>query len=228
MGFWLHSSLSVHNKNLNIMKKNVLLLFALFLLAISSFAQTDDKTDNGIQTLFGEKPRSHGGYIGLGVGYTQLDSKDAFTTTFRGAWIINHSFAMGISATGFSNDLYVNHPSGSDYRSLQGGFGGVMLQPYVAPRFPIHISFPVTLGAGGVAALSSHYYDAFDANWYVEDEGYFLLVEPSVDIELNLVKFIRASFGISYRYTTPLAVDGYSSDAIRGFAGNFTLSFGKF
>lgn len=210
------------------MKKTVLLLLTSILMGVSGYSQTDGSTDNGIKTLFGEKPRSHGGYIGLGVGYTQLDGIDAFTTTFRGAWIINHGFAIGISATGFSNDLYVNHASGSDYRSLQGGFGGLMLQPIVAPKFPIHVSFPVTLGAGGVAALSSHYYDAFDATWYVEDEGYFFLVEPGIDVELNLVKFIRVSFGASYRYTTPLVVDGYGSDAMRGFAGNFTLSFGKF
>lgn len=210
------------------MKKTISFWLLAFILSFSSFAQTDGSTDDGVKTLFGNKSRSHGGYAGLGVGYTQIDGQDAFTTTFRGAWIIDHSFAIGISATGFSNDLYIDHPSGSDYNSLQGGFGGILLQPIIAPKFPVHVSFPITLGAGGVAALNTHYYDAFDASWYVEDEAFYFIAEPGVEVELNLVKFIRASVGASYRFTTPLALNGYSSGELRGFTGNFTLSFGKF
>lgn len=209
------------------MKK--LFLFAGFAIAaVVLVAQNDSTRNQEIKTLFGSKPHSHGGFASLGVGYSQIDQQDAFTSTFRGAWLIDHTFAIGISATGFSNDLYINHPSGANISSIQGGFGGILLQPVIAPRFPVHVSFPVTLGVGGVASLQTHYYDDFDATWYVNDEAFFFIAEPGVELELNLVRFIRASFGVSYRYTSSVLLQGYENDVLHGLSGNFSLSFGKF
>ena len=210
------------------MKQISFLFILLAVLAMPGLSQNDSNNDPEIKTLFGNKPRSNGGYIGLGIGYTQLDGQDAFTTTFRGGWIINHGFVLGLSGTGFSNDFYLNHNPGTEYSSLQGGYGGLLFQPILFPEFPVHVSFPITLGAGGVAALHSHYYEAFDASYYLEDESFFLLAEPGVELELNIIKFIRASFGVSYRFTTPLNLMDYQDDDMMGLTGSFTLSFGKF
>ncbi len=208
--------------------KHKITFLILFLSSMTLWAQENSSNNDEIKTIFGSKPHSHGGYVLLGGGYTQIDGRDAFTSTFRGAWLIDHSLGIGIAATGFSNDLFLNHPAGSDIRSLQGGYGGLLIQPVVAPKFPVHVSFPVVLGAGGVAAMRTHYYDDFDASWFVEDEAYYLFAEPGAEIEFNLVKFIRASVGVSYRFTSSLTLNGYSSSDLRGFAGSFSLSFGKF
>ncbi len=209
------------------MKKLLFGFLFLFSAVVASYAQTDSTGDE-LKTLFGHKPHSNGFYVGLSGGYTQIDSRDAFTTGFRAGWIIDHGFAVGLAAGGFSNDLYVGHSSGSNYSSLQGGYGGLLLQPIVLPRYPVHVSFPVLLGAGGAMSLQTHYYEPYEADWNIQDEAFYLIAEPAVEVELNLVKWIRFSVGASYRFTSPLSLQGYSSDELHGFSANATLSFGKF
>ncbi|HCB61036.1 MAG TPA: hypothetical protein DHV29_11795 [Bacteroidales bacterium] len=210
------------------MKKIILSLAAFLMLTMGSIAQNDSIQTDEIKTLFGSHDHSNGWYVGLGGGYSQIDDKNAFTTSFRSAWIINHSFAIGLAATGFSNDLYVGHESGSDYSSVQGGYAGLLLQPVIFPKFPVHVSFPVLLGVGGAMSLSTYYNEPWEPYWDIRDESYYFIIEPAAEIELNLIKWIRLSAGLSYRFTTPLNLYGYSDDVLRGFGGNVTLSFGKF
>ncbi len=210
------------------MKKVLISFSAILLLTLVSTAQNDSIRSSEIKTLFGNRDHSNGWYVGLGGGYSQIDGHNAFTTSFRSAWIINHSFAIGLAATGFSNDLYVGHSAGTDYSSVQGGYAGLLLQPVIFPKFPVHVSFPVLLGAGGAMSVSTYYNEPWEAYWERQDENFYFIVEPAAEVELNLVHWIRLSAGVSYRITSPVNLQGYSSSMLRGFAGNVTLSFGKF
>lgn len=208
------------------MKRILLTMAAVAMLVFAALAQ--DEGNNEIKTLMGSKPHSNGGFIALGGGYSQIAEKDAFTSTFRAAWIIDHGFAIGLAGTGFSNDLYVGHSSGSDYSSIQGGYGGILMQPIIFPKFPVHISFPVLLGVGGAASVSTYYNEPWDAYWDMSDETFYFIAEPAAELELNLVKWIRLSMGVSYRFTSPLNLYGYGNHDLNGFSGNVTLAFGKF
>ncbi len=210
------------------MKKLLISISAILLLTVASIAQNDSVRPDEIKTLFGSHPHSNGFYVGLGGGYSQIDGQNAFTTTFRSAWIIDHSFAIGLAATGFSNDLYVGHSSETEFSSIQGGYAGLLLQPVIFPKFPVHISFPVLLGAGGAASVSTYYNEPWDAYWEMQDETFYFIVEPAAEVELNLIRWIRLSAGVSYRLTSPVNLQGYSNDVLRGLSGNVTLSFGKF
>ena len=210
------------------MKKLLISISAILLLTVASIAQNDSIRPDEIKTLFGSHPHSNGFYVGLGGGYSQIDGQNAFTTTFRLAWIIDHSFAIGLAATGFSNDLYVGHSSETEFSSIQGGYAGLLLQPVIFPKSPVHISFPVLLGAGGAASVSTYYNEPWDAYWEMQDETFYFIVEPAAEVELNLIRWIRLSAGVSYRLTSPVNLQGYSNDVLRGLSGNVTLSFGKF
>jgi len=210
------------------MKKLLISISAILLLTVASIAQNDSIRPDEIKTLFGSHPHSNGFYVGLGGGYSQIDGQNAFTTTFRSAWIIDHSFAIGLAATGFSNDLYVGHSSETEFFSIQGGYAGLLLQPVIFPKFPVHVSFPVLLGAGGAASVSTYYNEPWDAYWEMQDETFYFIVEPAAEVELNLIRWIRLSAGVSYRLTSPVNLQGYSNDVLRGLSGNVTLSFGKF
>ena len=99
------------------------------------------------------------------------------------------------------------------------------------PQSPVHIAFPVLIGAGGISFVS---YD--DVEWesnYVEDYQAFLIVEPSAELELNLARFMRIGIGVSYRYPLPFNVsrspgDAADSKAIEGLAYNLSFKFGSF
>jgi hypothetical protein len=113
---------------------------------------------------------------------------------------------------------------------LTGGYGGLYIEPILLPRSPVHLSFPVLLGAGGISFISRD--EGFNEN-FIEDSKAFLLIEPSAELELNLTKFFRLAFGASYRFPTQFDVglpDTYTIDvdALKSMSYTITFKFGKF
>jgi hypothetical protein len=162
-------------------------------------------------------------------------------------WIINHGIGIGIGGYGFANDLQFDQNSNnsnlSDY-ALAGGYGGLTIEPILWAKQPVHVSFPILIGAGGVAAISDYYWSTShshdDYNYYAEDAEAFFVVEPGVEIELNMVKFFRIAIGGYYRFTSNVSLfNEYFDDngswvseelnpELSGFSVGMTLKFGKF
>lgn len=211
--------------------KTTFLLSALFLiLAINSgFAQDNNNSDDQeIKTLFGDKKLSHGGYGGLTFGMDMIDGSYAFHSGIRAAWMIGHSFGLGISGSGFSNNVFEYPSEDEAFYSLSGGYGGLLFEPVIAPRFPIHLSFPIVLGAGGVANTKTYRWNNEDWDVFVEDEAFFLVAQPGVQVELNVFKFMRFGMGASYRFTSDIVMSGKQASMLNGFMGECSLKFGKF
>jgi hypothetical protein len=70
-------------------------------------------------------------------------------------------------------------------------------------------------------SAEADYYEPYD--W----DSYFV-VEPGVEVELNVVKFLRVAFGASYRFTSNLHISEVPKDMMNGFNGNVTFKFGWF
>ena len=103
------------------------------------------------------------------------------------------------------------------------------MEPILLPRFPIHISLPVVVGVGGIAyTTSTSYTDWFEPSYYVEDATSFLIVEPGVELEINVVKFFRVAVGAYYRYTSNITLIDTPEDVLNGYSAAITLKFGKF
>lgn len=204
--------------------KKALILATVFLMALPfCFAQNDSTAKKEFHTILGNKKVSHGAYLGLSVGMTKINNHDALCSGVRFMWIINHGFGIGFGGSGFTSDI--DDCENSSFTSISGGYGGIIFEPIVAPRMPVHLSFPVLFGVGGVAKTNSDW-ENFD---YSPDEAdAFLISEPGAELELNLVKFIRISLGASYRFTRNVHLDNYSSDFLDNFSGNIALKFGKF
>jgi hypothetical protein len=210
------------------MKKITMLL----LLAVTStFAFSQDEKnyeDNEIRTIF-SKHKGTGAYGAFSFGYSQIDGKEAFISGARAAFILNHSLAIGVGGYGFVNDL--------DYKDiindqpvsvgLAGGYGGLIIEPIIASRFPVHVSFPVLIGIGGVSLVEEndwwdHYYQ------YNTNEDVFLVLEPSAELELNLAKFFRLAAFVSYRFTTDVEIEGTRPGVMDGWNVGMTFKLGKF
>lgn len=202
----------------------------------------------GIRSLFGNsgKRSSFGFYIAGTTGYSQIDGKDAVQLGGRVGMVIDHYFVMGIAGTSFISNIHRDfdlNPSASSY-SIGGGYGGIFFEPVIAPKSPVHIAFPILLGVGGAAIAEPHHHD----DWDWEDEDHhewrnytttpFFVVEPGVELELNIVKYLRLAFNASYRATSDLHLrytsdDGLTTfkapkDALNGFSGGMTLKLGIF
>ncbi len=207
-------------------------LTILLLLALGiNFASAQDRyNDDQIETIF-SKNKSNGGYGALSFGYTQIDGKDAFISGARGAFIFDHSFAIGLGGYGFVNNLdyhtfWENHPL--EY-TLVGGYGGIFVEPIVAGRMPVHLSFPVLFGMGGVALVEDYGWNSWDYQPFNElDHDVFFVFEPAVELEFNLTRWFRTAASVSYRYTSNIDLFETDADVLRGLNFGLTCKFGKF
>ncbi len=209
----------------------------VLVLALSvNFAKAQDEYyNNEVQTIF-SKRKSNGGYGAFSVGYSQIDGRDALITGARGAFIFDHSFAIGLGGYGFVNNLdysSYHHPNPERELMLAGGYGGLFIEPIVGGTKPVHLSFPVLIGMGGIALVDDYGWgwdwdiDPYHSGHEYDHDLYFVL-EPAVELEFNLARFFRTALYASYRFTSE--IDLYETDkaVLRGFNFGATFKFGKF
>jgi hypothetical protein len=213
------------------MKRTSIIFALLILVSLTAFSQDPEfqyYKNNEIKTLLG-RSKAGGGYISFTTGYSRIDNYHTILTGGRISWIANHSIGLGFGGTGFINEFHYE-PSLDREVFLSGGYGGLYIEPIVLPRSPVHFSFPVLLGAGGMSFISKD--RDFNKN-FIDDSRAFLLIEPSAEIEINLLKYFRLSFGASYRFPTPFdfgQTGSYTIDieSLRTFSYMVTFKFGKF
>ena len=145
---------------------------------------------------------------------------------FRGAWVVNHSLGIGIGGTAFMNE-YQFDPLLSEDVNLQGGYGGLLIEPILGGRETFHFSFPVIIGAGGIVHANDYTHERYYDD-YINDSDAFFVLEPGAELEVNLLKFFRVSVGAFYRYTSNIDLYDTDSDVLHGFSYKLTFKFGKF
>lgn len=206
--------------------KKLLLLFVLGIGCFTATAQ-EYQSDEQISTIF-SKGRSNGGYGALSFSYTEIDGKDAFLMGARGAWVIDHGFAIGLGGCGFINDVNYHHWADTNIdENLAGGYGGIYLEPIIAPRLPVHISLPILFGVGGMSYVDDrgHWDD-----WVYENtrSDAFLVFEPAVELEFNMTRHVRIAGSIGYRFTSKIDMENIDPDVLEGTNIGLILKFGKF
>jgi hypothetical protein len=213
------------------MQKQVILLTLLILVYSSAFSQDPEfeyYKSKEIKTLLGRN-KAGGGYCAFTAGYSVIDEKQAVLFGGRFAWIASHSIGFGMGATGFINEFHYE-PSIDREVFLAGGYGGLYVEPILMPRSPVHLSFPVLFGAGGISYVSK---ESDLNNNLIEDSEAFLIIEPAAELELNLTRFFRFAIGASYRFPTSFDVGlsgtpTASTESIKGMSFMVTFKFGKF
>jgi hypothetical protein len=184
---------------------------------------------NGIQTLTGPG-HNVGFYFSFHSEYSQISGYDAFGAGGSFALIANHGLAIGFSGKGFFSEPYKTEPKSNTSYNYSGGYGGILIEPIIFPKFPVHVSFPVLLGAGGIASSELTYfeypYEYSQVN--VEYAEAFLIAEPGVELEFNVARWMRLGLGASYRFTTSIEPSSFEANPLNGFTGGFSLKFGKF
>jgi hypothetical protein len=204
-------------------------LLFIFILAIS-FAKAQDSYQNDeIRTLF-SKNQSIGGYGAFTMSYSNIDGYDAFVTGGRGAVIFDHALAIGLGGYGFVNNLDYDHYNNNRNLSLAGGYGGLLIEPIIAGKSPVHLSFPILIGGGGVALVDMYSWDYRGNPYpgYEYDYDAFFVIEPAVELEFNIARFFRLAAAVSYRFTSDIQLHQTDKDALRGFNYGLTFKFGKF
>jgi len=190
---------------------------------------TTPRYNSDIKTLTGPGQKV-GFYVGFHSEYSQIDGHDAFGAGGSIALVANHSLAIGFAGKGFFSEPY-SSAAGTDLKyNYSGGYGGFLIEPILFPKSPVHVSFPILLGAGGIAKSSwyNYNYPYEYTQIEIDDAEAFLVAEPGVELEFNIARWMRLGLGASYRFTSDLDQASFNSDIMNGFTGGFSLKFGKF
>ena len=188
--------------------------------------------DGDMQTLLGPN-RSFGGFVGFGMKMTQINSQGALMSGGEINVILNRSVNIGFAGYGLLTDLNsVNTNDYGDPLYLEMGYGGLNIEPVLFSKSLVHFTVPVLLGAGGIAESRVRYFDSYDDPAYFDNDIYrsdfFLVIEPGVNAELNITRFMRVTGGISYRWVSDVQVPGMSASSLEGMSMNFGLRLGWF
>ena len=219
-------------------KHFVLALSLLSVSALPVLSQTAEEAP--MRTLFGtEHDLHHGGWGSPTVACTRIMDQDALLVGGRGGWIIDHRLTIGLAGYGLTTavenkayDSYLLNEGVFPQRSsrFQTGYGGLLIEPVIAYKSPVHISLPVLIGAGGCGyrTYTTLPEEDFDPDTWHDAVDAFFVIEPGVDLEFNLVKMVKLGLGASYRYTSDITLPETSKDAMRGFNANMSIKVGVF
>jgi hypothetical protein len=208
--------------------KNLVFLLSLIMIFPIAYAQSEYENDE-IKTIF-SKRISNGGYGAFSVGYSNIGGRDALVSGGRGAFIFDHTLAIGAGGYGFVNNLDYNTSHRDHEYSLAGGYGGLLIEPIIVGKYPVHASFPILIGMGGVSLFEDSGWDYWNPNpSYISfGNDVFFVLEPGAELEFNLARFFRLAIAVSYRYTSEIELFDIDRDALRGFNYGVTFKFGKF
>jgi hypothetical protein len=227
----------LNNLKITAMKNlKIYMIAALVFLAVPfTEAQHRDDTDDEMVTLLGNSNHI-GGYGAFSMKYFQMDKRDGVMFGGRGGVIVGHGISFGSVGNGFLTQPVYDPILGED-AMIVGGYGGIYIEPILLPRFPVHIALPMTFGGGGLGYTINRHNDNHWDNWdddYTKGRG-FLIFEPGVEVEFNVMRHFRFAVGASYRLTSNMELrynTGNSlivpRDAMNGFSAGVTFKFGVF
>ncbi|MFH0988744.1 MAG: hypothetical protein V1799_01870 [bacterium] len=197
--------------------KNILTLLIVCLISIPAFAQEETLLEGEIES---------GGFGGPVVKFGPVNGEFGLFVGGRGGWIINHSFILGGGGYGLVNNVKAKVPSiyGEEY--LDFGYGGVEMEYIPHSNKLIHISFMTLIGAGGIGWKDKD--NAVMLNNRQRESDAFFIVEPAVNVTLNITQYFRISGGASYRYITGLESAAAKNADVSGPTAMLTFRFGKF
>ncbi|MHA4740103.1 hypothetical protein [Dyadobacter sp. MSC1_007] len=214
------------------MKKTILSFTFIFCFVAltKTFAQ-----DN--QTIFQNRGiyRS-GGYAAISNKFTKINGDYANMAEIYGGWFINQRFMLGIGAAATTNHIPVplnkqNFPGRK--MTYQYGQFGLMTEYVFASTRKVHFTANLLTGAGFTMQydrrdVEDWDWDDFDDRYDDDDAKCFFVMEPGVQAEFNLLKWMRFSPGVSYRKAFNAKGNGLTDGDLSNISYNLTLKFGRF
>ncbi len=181
--------------------------------------------NNCINTLRKRKLDTFNGAVDFKM--TDVASRRAMVAGAYGGVIINKQVILGLGGYGIATN--VNTPSlVSEDVHLDGGYAGIILGFLIAPREVVHVAVPVLIGAGTFHKTNKQLdINNFLRKVYLQSSS-FAVVEPGLQIELNISKMVRLGFGGSYRYIQGTHLGEITDSDLSNIAGNITVKIGRF
>jgi hypothetical protein len=217
------------------MKKIITLLFLALIVQVSIAQEKDEKIkeEDSMQTLFTkDNLKFTGGYLSPIVKVGDVYEDISLFVGGKMGFTFNEHFTIGLAGFGLttnSNFDINNNPL--DPASIRMGYGGLNLEYTFFSNKKIHFTIPVMIGAAGISVYEDNDDNngdfLFDNYNKIENSAAFV-VEPGVNIELNLFKFFRLNIGAAYRLVEGTALEYLSDEDLSDLTFNVGFKFGFF
>ena len=168
----------------------------------------------------------HGGFGGPTVKFSQFAGELGLLVGGGGGWVIGKTFTIGGAGYGLVTTHLVS--DGSEDYEIGFGYGGLLLEYLKRPDDLIHYYATCLFGVGGVGFRTPGSYVDLDP----ASDDLVYIIEPSVNICLNVTKNLKIAAGASYRYVPGLdqaSLDlGLEETGLTGASFNITFRFGSY
>lgn len=181
-----------------------------------------------IKTLSGSLNHS-GGFGAMSFRATDFRGQTMVLGGIRGGWIVNRTLGIGVEGHGIVPTAKFDDIDPNNTVVALGGYGGMFLELIFFSNQVVHITFPVSGGAGWLGyALDWEDYSGMNPGGLYGDSDIFWYVEPGVDLEVNIARNFRMDLGVSKRFTQDLDLDGTTDKDFSGLNYFLTLKIGGF
>jgi len=174
-------------------------------------------------------PVTSGGFGGPVVKFGQFGGEWGVLTGGRGGWIINHSITLGGGGYSIVNDVpVVGSPEDKPYLELN--YGGLEVGAILHSDKLTHFSANILFAGGETGYRTSFtdedYYKDVNNHYNYKKDKVFVL-EPTVNLVVNITSFFRIGAGVSYRKAFGVE-ESFPDGLLDGASAGLTFKFGKF
>jgi hypothetical protein len=168
---------------------------------------------------------------GPAVRYTRVADQDGVMIGARGGVIINRSLVLSGAAYGLVNDVDAPNDSTGPFAPLElrapldlrFGYGGFELEYILKPDAVAHVSLSALVGGGATQYVLDRSF--FDDRERIGGTDAFFVLEPGVNLEVNVTRGLHMGGGVSYRAINGADRPGLSNDDLSGVAATFAVKF---
>ena len=134
----------------------------------------------------------------------RADSSEVYLVGGELGFVLNHRWVVGAAGYALTNNVGDMGIVADDSKKNRFFYGGLLLKYILSPHSIFHFTVSGLLGVGMFQeeetisyAKSRHGYHEKRAYGIIRDNDYFTVVEPGVDMMLNVHKNVRLGAGLS-------------------------------
>ena len=210
------------------MRKNRIIIFVLISFFIcQAMAQDDWNQDNGqVKTLLGRHNKVRG-FGSLDLKVSQWNEQTNLLVGGHGGIILNDKLTFGLGGYGITTRSRFTGQDGQNLY-LGGGYGGLILGYSVNAQEIFHLNFPIMFGGGGLDVLEDEINLSGGSFGNITESTGFFILEPGVELEINIARFFRFALGGSYRFIEGADLNNVDDNNLNDWSTHVSFKFGKF
>jgi hypothetical protein len=169
------------------------------------------------------------GFGGPVAKFTSIYEQGAIMLGGRGGWIFDHSIVIGGGIYTLANEVDAppNILPAEGPLDIDFSYFGPEIEYIFQHNSFIHYSLYMFIGIGSIRFLKDEGSFSKD-NTQVEENNWVLVLEPAVNLELNVTDWCRVMAGISYNIVSGVTKIGLGNSDFSGITATLTVKLGSF